>query len=131
METKIIEATQHLTHGFNWGKFCVGRFTGEWSHRSPVSRSSQSLLRERGWGDGRIWVMDLETCEAAAFAPGGSAHADLEKHRVWVCPMFEPFLKWLYAQDLTDLQALPDVVELPDAPPAMSGYRRPGEAHHG
>jgi hypothetical protein len=38
--------------------------------------------------------------------------------------MFEPFLTWLYAQDLSDLQALPDYVELPDAPFALAGYRR-------
>jgi hypothetical protein len=44
----------------------------------------------------------------------------------WVCPLFEPFLAWLLAQDLSDLDALPDFAELPDAPGAMFGYRRAG-----
>lgn len=127
METKIIEATQNAERGFNWGKFCVARFDTEWKHRSAIDPgSSLPLLTQRGWGREHLWVMDLETCEAVGVRPGGSAHADLEKHQVWVCPMFEPFLMWLYKQDLTDLGALPDLVELPDAPGAMSGYRRPG-----
>jgi hypothetical protein len=40
--------------------------------------------------------------------------------------MFGPFLEWLYKQDLTDLSALPAVVELPEAEFAFCGYRRPG-----
>jgi hypothetical protein len=42
--------------------------------------------------------------------------------------MFEPFLEWLYAQDLSDLGALPRLVELPDAEFSFSGYRRSGPA---
>lgn len=73
-----------------------------------------------------MWVLDLQTGEGAFFRPGGYAAADLEKHRVWVCPLFEPFLEWLYRQDLTDLGQLPRLVELPDAEFAMRGYRRAG-----
>jgi len=45
-----------------------------------------------------------------------------------VCPLYEPFLTWLYTQDTTDLDKLPDFVEIDvkDAPFAMSGYRRSG-----
>jgi hypothetical protein len=43
-----------------------------------------------------------------------------------VCPLFEPFLEWLYEQDLTDLSTLPRRVELPDAEFSFTGYRRPG-----
>lgn len=53
---------------------------------------------------------------------------DLDKHRVWVCPLYEPFLNWLYAQDLADLDKLPDLVDIPDAEFQMHGYRRPGPA---
>jgi hypothetical protein len=51
---------------------------------------------------------------------------------VWVCPMFEPFLEWLYTQDTSVLERLPTVVELPEAPAAaaLAGYRRAGEQRH-
>jgi hypothetical protein len=71
-------------------------------------------------------VLDLETGEGAYFLPGGNARADLREHRVLVCPMFEPFLEWLYAQDVNDITTLPVVLDLPDAPFALYGYRRPG-----
>jgi hypothetical protein len=43
-------------------------------------------------------------------------------------PLFEPFLNWLYQQDLTDLEKLPALVEFTfeEAPPALHGYRREG-----
>jgi hypothetical protein len=125
MKTKIIEATQNLENGFNWGKFLIGRLDEEWRHRSIVgSDSDRALLAQCGWGSDHLWVLDLQTGEGAYFLPGGYAVADLNKHAIWVCPMFEPFLTWLYAQDVTDLDALPAVVELPNVPGAFAGYRR-------
>lgn len=128
METKLIEASQHARHGFNWGKFCVARFDDEWRRDARIDCDGPRprLLRSCGWGPEHLWVLDLQTGEGAFFRAGGSAHADLEKHAIWVCPMHEPFLEWLYVQDLTDISALPDLVELPDAAPAFAGYRRPG-----
>lgn len=126
MQTKIVEAT----NGFNWGKFMVGRFDEqEWRYRSLVSDSGMPLLREIGWGPGHLWVLDLQTGEGAYFriSPYGIAHSDLNKHKVWVCPMFEPFLQWLYGQDVADLAQLPAVVDLAGAESAIWGYRRPGE----
>lgn len=124
MKTKIIEATNGPR---NWGKFMLGRPDTEWERRSMVGpHSPQPLMRQRGWTSRHLWVLDLETGEGAFFLPGGSARADLNKHRIWVCPLFEPFLEWLYAQDLTDLSVLPDSVDLPGAPFSMTGYRRPG-----
>jgi len=126
MLTKIIEAT----NGFNWGKFLVGRFDEqEWSYRSQVSDSGMPLLREIGWGPGHLWVLDLQTGEGGYFrvSPYGHAHNDLNKHKIWVCPMFEPFLVWLYQQD-HDLKTLPAVVDLTGAESAFHGYRRPGQA---
>jgi hypothetical protein len=121
METKIVEAT----NGNNWGKFLVGRMTDEWNRRSVISGSHMPLLREIGWGPGHVWVLDLQTGEGAYFRPGGVVAADLKRHRIWVCPLFEPFLEWLYAQpDLTP-SALPDSVEL-EAEFDFYGYRRPG-----
>ncbi len=124
MKTIFIEAT----NGFNWGKFMVGQFEAEeWNRYSEIGEGFTPLLARCGWTPSHLLVMDLATGEGAIFWPTGSAKADLDKHRVWVCPLFEPFLTWLYTQDLADIQKLPSAVELPDAPSAMHGYRRAGK----
>lgn len=120
MHTKIIEATNGP---LNWGKFLLGRFDSEWDHKSVVN-DGRPLLRERGWTPKHLLVLDIQTGEGVVVRPGGYAKADLDKHAVWVCPLFEPFLTWLYLQDLTDLAKLPDHIDLPDAPFMMQGYRR-------
>ncbi len=114
MKTKIIEATNSDSGGFNWGKFMVGRFDHEWGHRAAVVSGGHGLplLTSQGWSRDHILVLDLATGEGAIFKIGGLASADLNKHRVWVCPMFEPFLEWLYKQDLSDLAALPAAVQI-------------------
>lgn len=124
MQTHIIEVTNEE---WNWGKFLLMRFDSEWQYESTIDRG-RKLLRSIGWNPKQVWVLDLQTGEGAAFLPGDYAHADLEKHKVWVCPMFQPFLTWLYKQDLTDLTKLPAMLNFKqdEAPPAMFGYRRPG-----
>lgn len=126
MKTKFIEAS----NGVNWGKFVLGRFdAAEWKTRSAGEPTmTRALIVSQGWTEEHIWVLDLATGEGAYFRPWGLASYDLEKHRIWVCPLFEPFLTWLYKQDLTDLDKLPPKVELSlkEAPFAMQGYRRPG-----
>lgn len=147
MKLHVFEAT----NGFNWGKFAVARFEDEWRWRSGLAevarritdeelgdnvweevndhnpaRHLRPLLAQLGWGREHTWVFDLQTGEAALFRPGGLARADLQRHAIWVCPLFEPFLTWLYTQDLADLSKLPHVVELPEAPAELYGYRRPG-----
>ena len=121
MLTKIIEATNGEK---NWGKFLIGRFDTEWERPAVYSPLSSSLLQRVGWGRNHLLVLDLQTGEGAVFNPGGLAKADLDKHRVWVCPLFEPFLEWLYKQDLSNLGRLPDSIDLPDAKFALWGYRR-------
>lgn len=133
MKTKIIEATNGPR---NWGKFMLGRFTEEWHRDSQVAPGRPPdgdgpgwrypLLRSIGWQLDALLVLDLQTGEGVIFTPGGLASADLEKHRIWVCPLFEPFLAWLYEQDLSDLDRLPDHVDLPDAPFQWRGHRRSG-----
>lgn len=126
MKTKFIEATNTDAGGLNWGKFMVGRYEREeWARRSEVN--GRTLLRGRGWSPDHVLVVDLQTGEGAIFRPGGYVPDDLNrKHRIWVCPMFEPFLTWLYRQDLSDLDALPGLVKIDDPASAMSGYRREG-----
>lgn len=134
METVFIEAGQSKTGG-NWGKFMVGRFTPEeWFRESVVLGEvdfgtlgvrKRSLLRTCGWTMDHFLVVDLETGKGALFNPtAGVARIDLDKRRVWVCPMFEPFLTWLYTQDLSNLSKLPNRILLPDAEFQFSGYRR-------
>lgn len=129
MRTKIVEAVQSRKHPGNWGKFAVQEPDEEWAYVSRVD-PDRRLLHSIGWGGRHIWVLDLQTGEGVCLRPGGYAHADLERHQVWVCPLFEPFLTWLYARyredPQLDIAGLPDVVELPGADFALSGYRRPG-----
>lgn len=131
MKTKIIEATQGKEKGFNWGKFLVGQMDTEWRVPSMVGTDSNApLLRQCGWSHEHVWVLDLQTGEGAFFRLGGYAPADLNKHEIWVCPMYEPLLVWLYEQPISGpfvLEELPSLVELPDAPAAFAGYRRPGQ----
>jgi hypothetical protein len=121
VRTQIIEVTNGPR---NWGKFLVGQFDDEWTHPSAIG-GRDSLLAERGWTHEHVLVLDLQTGEGALFRLGGYAKADLDKHRVWVCPMFEPFLEWLYANWRPN-EELPPVVDLPDAEFQWAGYRRPG-----
>jgi hypothetical protein len=125
METRIVEVTNGPQ---NWGKFMVARFTREeWAHRSVVA--DVAVVEYCGWSPRHLWVLDLQTGEGACFAPWGVAGADLNgKHKVWVCPLFEPFLNWLYARTQAGLpfETLPAHVDIPDAPFNMSGYRREG-----
>ncbi len=124
MKTKIIEAT---SNEFNWGKFMIAEFTPDhWRVRSVVD--ALPLLRARGWSTQHLWVLDLQTGEGACFrrGPGGHARSDLNNHQIWVCPLFEPFLEWLYAQTFDDLDQLPAVVDLPNAKNESHGYRRSG-----
>ena len=132
----MIHTIIEVTNGFNWGKFLVARFDDEWSYRSAIDTMNSStgalpirLLPSLGWGRDHFLFLDLQTGEGAIFRHGGMARADLNKHRIWVCPMAEPALLWLYSQDLSDLTALPALVELTEAeaPSAMQGYRRTGD----
>lgn len=119
MKTRLVEVTNGP---LNWGKFLLGTFDSEWEYRSVID--STPLVAGRGWDRKSILLLDLQTGEGAIFYPGGYAKADLDKHKIWVCPMFEPFLTWLYKQP--DPFAIPAHVDLPDAPFAMQGYRRSG-----
>ena len=128
METKFIEAgnKKGADRDFNWGKFMVAKFTEEeWLRSSLVGLPNISLLYQVGWERHHVIVFDLQTCEGFGARPGGYAKADLDKRKIWVCPLFEPFLEWLWKQNLDNLEALPSIVDL-DTPGAYAGYRRSG-----
>jgi len=123
MKTKIVEVTNGPA---NWGKFLVGMLDDEWQHRSAVDTvSRRPLLSLIGQDPAARLVLDLQTCEGVIVKPGGLAKADLSEHAIWVCPLFEPFLAWFYAHPQHwDVTSLPALVDLPDAPFALKGYRR-------
>ncbi len=123
MHVRFVEVTNGPN---NWGKFLVGKFDEEeWDYGSVVSEGFY-LLRARGWSKHHLLVLDLETGEGGMFLPQAhaSAAADLRKHRIHVCPMFEPFLEWLYQQP--DPMDIEPHIDLPAAPFALYGYRRSG-----
>lgn len=111
-------------NGFNWGKFLIGLFDQEWSVLSQVD--SGPLLHRRGWTDRHILILDLQTGESAIFSHGGLAVADLTKKAIWVCPMFLPFLEWVYRQDLKKFDEWPTLIEVGMEHSAMFAPRNPG-----
>lgn len=127
MKTKIIEVTSPSK--FNFGKFLIGDLGELWPVISEVD-APRPVMRVCGWSKFHLLIVDLQTGEGFIRRMGGIPSADLNKHKVWVCPMYEPFLCWLDQQDLSDIEKLPSHVELPQelAGPheAMSGFRRGG-----
>lgn len=102
-------------------------------HERQSAIANYPLLFAIGKSRRSFWLLDLQTGEGAEFYPPDepaesyTAKFDIQKHRIWVCPLYEPFLAWLYAHasqvfDFT----LPAHVDLPDAEFQLSGYRRPG-----
>lgn len=123
MKTRILEATNGEQ---NWGKFLVGVFDDdEWAYRSVVDENAP-LLRGRGISDNHFWLLDLQTMEGAMFRGGGYAPGDLDKHRVHVCVLYEAMLTELHARWPWQLDDLPALLDLPEVPAALYGYRRPG-----
>jgi hypothetical protein len=134
MITHFFEAT----NGFNWGKFSVAFFDDEeWDRRSvlPAAHGGR-LLPALGWGrsprDEHAWVMDLQTGESMYVRLGGCAEYDLHgKHQIRVCPLFLPFLRWLYDQDtgrLAELSGTLVTLTEEQAPSSLSSRRSPGYA---
>lgn len=138
MELRFVETGHGPTRPGNWGKFAVGRHSpAEWAEPPQYhgTEQHQGLLSAVGWSSEHVWVLDLQTGEGAMFRLGGYPAADLEKHRIWVCPMFQPFLEWLYGRYNADpagwFDGLPRTVDLPDAAFAFQGRRRAGPAGAG
>lgn len=127
MITKLFAATQSPNWDGNWGKFLVCIPEDEMGIRSELDTELKiPVIRTRGWGPNHVLVLDLETGEGAIFRLGGYAKADLDKTHIWVCPLFESFLTWLYRYKTEEIPYLPQLVFLPEAEFAFHGYRRTG-----
>lgn len=131
MIVKFIEAS----NDFNHGKFLLLRYDAD----ERLTRSAlpgyegDSLLAGRKFDWEMTFVIDLQTGEGAAFTLDSgidASHTLNEKHRIWVCPLYEPFLIWLSEQGLGygagDILELPSYLDLPDALSSMTGRRRAG-----
>ena len=141
MEMTFIEATNGPADcPLNWGKFLLLRL-GPCEQAYPsVTAVGLRVLARHEWDARDVIVFDLATGEGARFRPGhpdpterrrfipsGDVDMDLNvRHPIWVCVLFEPFLRWLHTQDCTDLGRLPAHVHLADAPFALAGHRRTG-----
>lgn len=138
MITHFIEATNFYDGGCNWGKFLITAFDGyDWL--VPAVEAEGPLLaalpgKERWNPETSAIVFDLQTGEGARFDLRGDPISQLERHKIWVCPMFEPFLVWLFAlvqarppgPERFRINNLPTVAKFP-AHSALAGYRRPGQ----
>jgi hypothetical protein len=108
MVTHFIEASDGMMHG----KFMLGRLdSAELGVRSALPGSEEDPLMRVG-GRRRLnerstLIVDLQTGNGAAFFIGGGLWiADLNRTGpIHVCPMFPPFLKWLYEQKVPDFPA--------------------------
>lgn len=130
-DTKFVEVSDQM----NWCKAMVRRFgEADRAVRSRV-REGVPLLEavdanrrlKTGEVGRKLLVVDLQTEEGAIFVPSpeGDPKADLERHAIWVCPLFLAFLRWLYAHP--DFEAIPALIELPNGDGVhFQGWRRPG-----
>ncbi len=86
IHSTITDATNEGDGGIKGGTFLVARFDEqEWRHVSEFDRAP--LLRGRGGAPDHVLVVDPQTGEGAIFGPGGVAPADLNKDRIWGCPL--------------------------------------------
>lgn len=132
MISHFIEATNDV----NYGKFLLLRFDAqERQVRTALfgyedSESLWTFGGQRKLNPRTTFVVDLQTGEGAAFGLDAMSWTELnEKHAIWVCPMYEPFLRWLCQQGLDngggDITKLPRCVQL-EAETALFGRRRKG-----
>jgi hypothetical protein len=137
MKTMFLEAGHGPAAPGNWGKFMIARYEPHEltePTRYPGCEGRQGIVNQRGWAGDHFWVLDLVTGEGVRFHVGAvpeiDAHNALEEHPVWVCPLFEPMLVWLFkfvgGRPETWWDELPRTIDLPDAPFQLYGYRRSG-----
>lgn len=88
-----------VTNGPNWGKLAVGTFERhEWEYVSHVA--AEPLLARLGHGPSTRLFLDLATGEGALFDCSQGLLPQLARHKIWVCPMFEPGLTEFAKHDI-------------------------------
>lgn len=123
MRTKLVEATQ--SPAFNWGKFMLLQFDyDDAQYQSQISKHQRLLAAVGYQGDLKVWlwVLDLQTGEGAVFPVlnNGLLEYDIKEHQIRVCPMYKPFLEWLYANFNGNLEDIPSIVEVQGLPGLVS-----------
>lgn len=120
MISRFIEASHG--DGGNYGKFIVLRFDKRESQiktRLPghTGHPLFTFAGARKLNPKTTFVFDLQTGEGAAFYIGdkGGARIALSQRDIWVCPLYLPFLNWLWGQDMSDITKLPRYVDLSGA----------------
>jgi hypothetical protein len=140
MDTCFVEAT----NGFNHGKFMVGRLTAEEAQATSnlPGLEGEWLFHNSGgrrrFTPDRTLIVDLQTGEGCEFSleRHGLPHAEQaswelnDRHKIWVCPLFEPFVRWLavWASEHENwtIGQIPNLIDLKDAKFAFAGHRREG-----
>jgi hypothetical protein len=133
VKSKFLEVTNKA----NWAKLQLLQWEPSDLARPSLVQKGKVLLNavQVRRGDAAdpltaVFVRDLQTQEGCEFYPSPEADCktQLDMHRVWVCPLFYPFVSWLFANYQGDVTSLPDLVELADSKKQeYQGYRRPGE----
>lgn len=144
MELKFVEAGQAPEGGGNWGKFAVARWS-TLEMREPTrfpGCEGQFITGLTGSPFDHIWLLDIQAGEGALFSINNPIPVDvphqLNEKQIYICPMFEPFMTWLWEHirshqgtNLDWFDELPRVVVLPEAPFDLYGYRRRGRTSGG
>lgn len=123
MITRFVE----VTDGWMYGKFLVCRMDAEelaTPSEMPDARHGERLLVHGGrrrFNDHSTLVIDLQLGTAAAWPLQGLMEA-YESEHLWhlhVCPMYRPFVRWLYEQGrwamgAGDITEIPRYLEVPN-----------------
>ena len=124
MKTYIFEATDSAFYG----KFLVGLYDTEWERRPMVSGRPVPLLKQEGWWDGDMFLLqDLSSpYNGSIFGreARGYAKYDVDQKGMTVCFLYVEFLQWLRDQDKwDDLDSLPKVVTFPSPAERLKARR--------
>ena len=113
MKSRIIEV-EDFPPVF-WGSFLVITFDEEWERKVMVSDPETqrfSLLAAHGWTREHLLVVDLGIGRGAMFHTRVDPRSQIAAIDFHFSPFFLCFLDWLWAQDLSDLDALPEHIVL-------------------
>lgn len=88
MKTKFFEGTDQ----FNYGKFMLGAMSLD-ELNTPCLETTGGVNQFIHNTESKFWILDLQTKEGAFFDLKFDIIPQLEKHQIWVCPMYPLFLE--------------------------------------